>query len=56
MIEVKLFTEEGHLVTSQHIPVFKEWPEVLVWGDRHFVLREDGRYTEANFVIHLPIV
>lgn len=54
MLRVTLKTSDGALVHRTEIPPFNKYPDVLLWGDRIFYLRnrEDqnslmGTYIEA---------
>ncbi len=47
MAAVVLFTRDRKIVGSVEIPHFEKLPEVLIWGDRVFVLQVDGRYVEG---------
>jgi len=40
MIQARLQVPSGELVQMVQIPPFQKLPEVLIWGDRHFVLQE----------------
>jgi hypothetical protein len=37
MIEVKLYTRDGHYVSTVLIPPFQKMPEVILWGERFFL-------------------
>jgi len=46
--EVSLYTHSGGFVARVKIlPTLRPF-EVVVWGERFFILRADGRYTEAD--------
>jgi len=47
MTETVLYTNDGHLVATVQTPIWRTKPELLIWGERFFILREDGGYTEA---------
>lgn len=47
MMEVDLFTQGGEYVVTALIAPFQIMPEVLNWGSRVFVKREDGQYYEG---------
>lgn len=36
MVEVRLLTRDGKLVTTVHMPPFQLWPEGVLWGQRFF--------------------
>lgn len=42
-----LYTRDGRRVTKVTIPHFTPPAEVLLWGSRTFVRRDDGKYYEA---------
>lgn len=46
-MEVDLFTRAGELVIRVVTLPFQIQPEVIAWGERVFVLREDGKYYEG---------
>lgn len=48
MATIKLYTYDGRFVTEATTPPWKIQPELYVWGERYFLLRADGRYTEAR--------
>lgn len=54
MEEVKLYTRTGGYVTTVLVPVFTPRAEVIVWGQRTFVLRLDGQYYEGMMWPILP--
>lgn len=53
MMEVDLFTRAGELVTKVVILPYLIPAEVIAWGERIFVRREDGKYYEG--FVALPI-
>jgi len=52
--KVRLYTNDGRFVTEVTVPPWKVPVEVYVWGQRMFILREDGRYTEASGMFWVP--
>lgn len=52
-IKVDLFTRAGEFVTKVTILPYKTMPEAILWGQRFFVRREDGKYYEGfvHFVV-----
>lgn len=50
----KLYTAAGAFVVEAIVPPWVTPPELYVWGDRFFVRREDGRYTEAAGTFWVP--
>ena len=47
MLAVTLYTRDGREVTQVTMPPFLYPPEVILWGERYFVRRDDGRYYEG---------
>lgn len=47
MQHVNLHTRDGSFVQTVRIPQHRRLPEVLLWGDRVFILRDD-EYREAT--------
>ena len=47
MNKVKLYTNDGRFVVEVTVPPWKHPVELYLWGERFFIRREDGRYTEA---------
>lgn len=39
-IKVRLEVRNGGLVGEFIIPPFLRWPEIMVWGERHFILHK----------------
>ena len=54
MDAVILYTCDGREVTTIGMPPFQLPPEVIGWGERVFVRREDGRYYEGFIWICPP--
>lgn len=56
-MKVKLYTAAGDFVAEIEIPPFQRMPEILVWGERHFVGPADpanpDHYVEA-FAFWVP--
>lgn len=53
-LKVTLKTATGHLVHEAELPPFKEYPQVVIWGDRVFQLNPKevgGKYYECFFYI-----
>jgi hypothetical protein len=48
MQEIILYSLRGEEVARVLVPPWKHKPEVYLWGSRVFVLRHEGRYTEAD--------
>ncbi len=46
-MEIDLFTRSGDFVANVGILPYATMPEVINWGTRFFVLREDGKYYEG---------
>jgi hypothetical protein len=44
---ILLMGEDGVVFAELAVPPFHKSPEVLQWGDRHFVRREPGLYQEV---------
>jgi len=42
-----LYTSDGRHVGDVLTPPFASPPQLLVWGERFFIRRDDGRYYEA---------
>jgi hypothetical protein len=40
---IHLYTHDGQPVAEKEIPPFKEYPEILVWGDRVFTKMTVGK-------------
>lgn len=40
-MQVNLYTAAGDFVAEVEIPPFNRMPEILVWGERHFIWHED---------------
>jgi hypothetical protein len=62
--EITLYNNDGHAVVTIQVPPWKHPPELLIWGERFFILRHEtgalyasDRYTEAagSFFIPPPI-
>lgn len=53
--ETTLYTASGEPVTNVRHPPFNPPPDVIIWGNRTFVRRETGKYTEA-FAVVLPTI
>jgi hypothetical protein len=49
-----LYTRDGRKVTRVTMPLFNPSPEVILWGERYFVLRDDGEYYECMVWPILP--
>lgn len=47
MFEETLYTNDGREVVKVMTPPWQRKPELLFWGERIFIMRADGRYTEA---------
>lgn len=55
MFLIKLYTMSGEFVEQIKIlPFIARMPEVITWGARTFILREDGNYYEGFQFIVLP--
>ena len=54
MPEITLYTNDGREVITVQVPPWKTPPELYMWGQRFFLLREDGRYTEAAGAYFIP--
>ena len=54
MNEIKLYSNDGRFVTEVFVPRWKFPPEVYVWGERFFVHRGNGKYTEADGAYVIP--
>ena len=54
MERVKLYTNSEELVTEISVPPWKFPVEVYLWGERFFIRRSDGRYTEADGMFYVP--
>lgn len=52
MAEIQLFTPDGSFVSQVEVPPFQKPFEVIIWGERFFILK-DGRYVEAMGVYHI---
>jgi len=46
-MDVELFTRDGGFVAKETIPPFTEPPDLLIWGLRFFLRREEGKYYES---------
>ena len=53
LLKIRLYTMLGEYVhTVKVLPLIVRMPEIITWGQRTFVLREDGNYYEAfNFYV-----
>lgn len=47
MEDVSLWTRDGGLVVNIEIPTLRPRAEVIVWGERFFVLNKYGKYAEG---------
>ena len=47
MEQIRLLTRWGEYVTTVTIPIFTPQAEVILWGTRYFVRRDDGKYYEG---------
>ena len=47
MQTITLYTRDGREVTQVQIPHFALPVEILLWGERFFVRRDDGKYYEG---------
>ncbi len=54
MTETVLYTNDDRIVVSVQTPPWVRPPELLIWGERFFLLREDGTYTEASGSFFIP--
>jgi hypothetical protein len=48
MVRTPLYTFDGKFVANVPIMPFLKPVEVIVWGIRMFIRREDGKYREAD--------
>ncbi len=39
MKEIELLTREGEKVTKAYVPLLRALPELIMWGNRYFLLR-----------------
>lgn len=44
---VPLYTSDGRHVENVRILPYKHMPEVILWGERVFVMRDDKKYYEG---------
>jgi hypothetical protein len=54
MKKEKLYTNNGEFVVEVTTPPWQQKPELYIWGERFFLLRDDGRYTESAGAFFLP--
>lgn len=54
MPTVKLYTSDGHFVTEESFLPYVKLPEVVVWGQRFFVWREDHQQYREAFAHWIP--
>jgi hypothetical protein len=54
VVETNLYTNNGGFVATVQTPPWKFKPELLMWGERFFLLRQDGNYTEASGSFFVP--
>ena len=47
MFDIKLYTRDGRYVVTVTIPPFQLMPEAIMWGERFFFRRDDGKYYEG---------
>lgn len=47
MEKVRLYTADGEMVADVFVPAFEPPPDALLWGQRIFIRRDDGRYLEG---------
>lgn len=47
MEEIRLLTRWGEYVVTVIVPVFNPQAEIINWGSRFFVRRDDGKYYEG---------
>lgn len=52
--KLTLYTYDGEKVADFVIPKWQIPMEVYLWGQRFFIRREDGRYTEARGSYFIP--
>jgi hypothetical protein len=48
-----IYTNDGKFVANILVPPWKIPPEMLVWGERFFIRRKNGDYTEALGSMHV---
>ena len=48
MEQITLFTNDDYALARVLVPKWLVPVEVYVWGERIFLRRQDGRYTEAS--------
>ena len=53
-MKAKLYTQAGDFVVEVELPPFNQWPDVLVWGERFFIVNGQASYREA-FTYFVPI-
>lgn len=53
MPTIDLFTRDGGFVANVPFLPYKFMPEAILWGQRFFIRREDGKYYEGfvHFVV-----
>ena len=51
---VTLYTAGRNEVVAVLLPPFKDPPDVIWWGARFFVWREDEKEYREGFVYHVP--
>lgn len=47
MEQIPLYTRDGAYVCDVYVPPFTPPAEMLVWGQRYFARRADGKYYEG---------
>lgn len=53
MPEVDLLTRDGGFVVRVPLAPYKVPPDAIMWGQRFFIRREDGKFYEG-FVHYVP--
>lgn len=54
MNKTALHTNDGHFVANVPTLPWVAPPELLIWGERFFIRRENGNYTEASGSFFIP--
>lgn len=50
-MKITLLTATGAFVHSEEILSFKEYPQVIIWGERVFSKTAPGEYRECFFYV-----
>ncbi len=55
MQKIDLFTTHGDQVARVDVPDFRDFPGIIVWGQRSFAFHPVSERWEETFVYHVPV-